>query len=43
MVSFFQHLFVEDRQILYMVLIENEIVDSRIKSASMRFICKYDI
>ncbi|RVW53863.1 hypothetical protein CK203_099669 [Vitis vinifera] len=42
-VSKFQNAFVEGRQILNVVLIENEAIDSMLKSNSSRVLCKLDI
>ena len=43
MVSNFYHTFVEGRQILDVVLIENEAIDSRLKGLESGVICKKDI
>ena len=42
-VSKFQNAFVEGRQILNVVLIENEAIDSMLKSNSSKVLCKLDI
>ena len=43
MVSDFKHAFVESRKILDAVLIANEATNSKLKSFTIRVICKLDI